>query len=202
LVEATGKKTMTHKVRRKRMTIERLAADCLDVRDLRRRGIFGGGWMTIGPTLRWPRIVEMRVARYAMLLNLRGVSAPQRVRISWAKIHFGGERPWFHCPHCQRRGARLYGGLSGYFCRACVGNPIYASQALSAESRGHFQACKLRLRLGGEASLSAPFPERPRRMQRRTYDRLRREGMALEAQLSERVRSKPPDYSNLVAYLP
>jgi hypothetical protein len=184
------------------MTIESLAAHCLDVRDFRRMGIFGIDWVTIGPTLRWPRIAEMRVARYAMLLDLRGVSASQRVRISWTKIHFGGERPWFHCPHCRRRGARLYEGLSGYFCRACVGNPIYASQALSAESRGHFQACKLRLYLGGQASLSAPFPEQPRRMQRRTYERLRREGMALEAQLSKRVRSKPPDYSNLVAYSP
>jgi hypothetical protein len=184
------------------MTIESLAAHCLDVRDLRRKDLFGVDWITIGPTLRWPRIAEMRVARYAMLLDLRGVSTPQRVSVSWTKIHFGGERPWFHCPHCQRRFARLYEGLSGYFCRACVGNPIYASQALSAESRAHFQACKLRLHLGGQASLSAPFPERPRGMQRRTYERLRREGMALEAQLSERVRSKPPDYPNLVAYLP
>jgi hypothetical protein len=191
---------VTLNARPRGMTIESLAARCLDVRDLRSRGIFDAGWVTIGPTLRWPRIVEMRVARYAMLLDLRGVSAPQRVRISWTRIHFGGERQWFYCPHCQRRVARLYEGLSGYFCRACVGNPIYASQALSAESRGHFHACKLRLRLGGEASLSAPFPERPRRMHRRTYERLRREGIALEAKLSERVRSKPPDYPNLVAY--
>ena len=52
-----------------------------------------------------------------------------------------------HCPHCQRRVAKLYEGFGGYFCRACVGNPIYASQALSAQARPHFQACKLRLQL-------------------------------------------------------
>jgi hypothetical protein len=43
---------------RKRLTIERFVADCLDVRDLRRRGFFDGGWVTIGSTLRWPLIVK------------------------------------------------------------------------------------------------------------------------------------------------
>ena len=105
-----------------------------------------------------------------------------------------------HCPNCQTRVARLYAGLGGYFCRSCIGNPPYASQQLSAQGRAHYHACKLRLLLQGEAQLSLPFPERPRNMHWHTYDRLRREGMNLEAGLSKRMRRRLPDYANLVAY--
>jgi hypothetical protein len=182
-------------------TIEKLARDCLDVRDLRRRGLYGGDWITFKPMLGWPSIVQMRAARYAILLDLRGHTVPQRIRVSWTRVHFGGERPWMHCPHCDKRVARLYRGLGGYFCRACVGNPPYASQRLSANGRAQYHACKLRLRLNGQAQLSKPFPERPKRMHRRTYQRLRREGMRLEAGLPNRMRNRFPDYASLVAYL-
>jgi hypothetical protein len=185
---------------RKRMTIEALWGDRLDVRDLRRRGFLDGGWVEIGATLWWPRIARLRIARYAILLDLRGRSIPQRIRVSWTKVHLGGERPWMHCPHCERRVVKLYRGLGGYFCRECVGNPLYASQRLSPQGRAHYRACKLRLRLDGEAQLSKPFPERPRGMHRRTYQRLRREGMSLEASLSKRLRNRFPDYASLCAY--
>ncbi len=96
----------------------------------------------------------------------------------------------------------MYRGLSGYFCRQCVADHLpYASQRLSAQARPHFQACKLRLRLGGDAHLTAGFPERPFGMYRRTYERLRRQGMELEASLSKRLRTMEPDYARLCAYL-
>ena len=186
---------------RKGLTIERLARDCLDVRVLRRGGVFDGGWITIGPTLKWPRIAQLRIARYAIVLDLRGQGVPQRIRVSWTKVHLGGERPWMHCPHCQTRVAKLYRGLGGYFCRACVGNPAYASQRLSAQARAQYKACKLRLYLRGDAHLTVPFPERPRRMHQRTYDRLHRLGIDLEAGLSKRLKAREPDYPSLVAYL-
>jgi hypothetical protein len=106
-----------------------------------------------------------------------------------------------HCPHCQTRVAKLYRGLGGYFCRPCVGNPAYASQRLSAQGRAHYKANKLRLNLGGDAHLTAPFPERPRRMHRRTYDRLLKLGTNLEAGLSLRLKAREPDYPSLIAYL-
>ncbi len=47
--------------------------------------------------------------------------------------------------------------------------------------RQHFGACKLRLRVGGIASVTEPFPEWPRGMHRRTYARLKPCAEALEA---------------------
>jgi hypothetical protein len=191
---------VTSNRRTDQLTIEKLTHDCLDVRFLRRQGFFGDGWVTVGATLKWPRIAQMRIARYLLILDLRGQTVPQNVRVSWTKVRLGGERPWMHCPHCQTRVARLYAGLGGYFCRSCIGSPPYATQRLSTQGRAQYRACKLRLLLDGEAQLLKPFPERPRRMHQRTYDRLRREGITLEAGLSKRMRSRFPDYASLVAY--
>ena len=54
--------------------------------------------------------------------------------------------------------------------------------------------------LDGCAQLRTPFPDRPARMHQRTYDRLRREGLKIEAVLSKRMRRRFPDYASLVAY--
>jgi hypothetical protein len=183
-----------------RLTIEKWARDCLDVRFLRQQKFFDDRWVTIEGTLKWPRIARLRIARYLIVLDIRGRSNPQHIRVSWTPVHLGGERPWMHCPHCQTRVARLYAGLGGYFCRSCIGNPPYASQQLSAQGRVHYQACKLRLLLDGQAQLTMPFPERPPRMHRRTYERLKCEAMNLEAGLSKRMRRRFPDYASLVAY--
>jgi hypothetical protein len=191
---------MTGGKRSSRVTIERWTRDCLDVRFLRTKGFFDDGWVTIGASLMWPRIARLRIARYLIVLDIRGRSVPQLIRVSWTRMHLGGERPWMHCPHCEKRVAKLYSGLGGYFCRSCIGNPPYATQRLSAQGRAQFKACKIRLLLNGEAQLSCPFPERPRHMHRRTYERRRREGMSLEAGLSKRMRNRFPDYASLVAY--
>jgi hypothetical protein len=185
--------------RRRRTTIEKLATDCLDVRDLQRAGLLQGPWVIFEPFLRWPNIQRIRAARYLILLELRNKVVPQQVLVSWTRCHFGGARPWLHCL-CGRRVAKLFHGMGGYFCRPCIGNPPYASQTKSAQSRPHFEACKLRLRIGGVASLTAPFPERPRGMHRKTYARLRRRAERWEAGLSKRIRTKPTDYANLVYY--
>jgi hypothetical protein len=182
-----------------RTTIEKLGGDCLDVGTLRRLGIFGNtrrSWSAF----RWPDIAVIRADRYSLELEMpRKVS--QQIRVSWTRCRFGwGLRPWLHCPFCQRRVAKLFNGLAGYCCRACVGNPPYASQTKSTQSRRHFEACKLRVRLGGSPSLIVPFPERPKGMHRRTYARLKHRAEHLEARISSRLRAKPPDYPNLVYY--
>src|SRR5215831_15053920 len=102
-----GLRAVTRNKRRNRLTVEKLAADCLDVRELQRADIFRDSWVTLRPSLRWPRIDQMRVARYLIQLVLFNQITPQQIRVSWSRCHFGGGRPWLHCPYCQRRVARL-----------------------------------------------------------------------------------------------
>jgi hypothetical protein len=166
-----------------RLTVEKLVADCLDVRELKRAGIFRDTGVTLEPSLRWPGIERMRVSRYLIQLELRNQIVPQQIRVSWTRCHFGGSRPWLHCPFCQRRVARIFKGMGGYFCRACLGKPPYESQRRSNKARAYLQAYRLRQRLGGSRPVLDPIPKRPYRMKRATYSRLCARLERLERQL-------------------
>ena len=155
-----------------RLTVEKLINDAIDVRELQRLGIFRDNWVTVQPWFRWSSIEQMRVSRYSIQLQLGDRGAPQRIRISWTNCNYGGVRPWMHCPHCQRRILRLFKGMGGYFCRACLGNPSYESQRRSSKARAYLQAYRLRQRLGGSRPLVDRIPPRPYRMKRRQYRKL------------------------------
>jgi hypothetical protein len=123
-------------------------------------------------------------------------SVEQRVPISWTACRFGGRRPWFTCRRCERRAAMLYGAGELFACRRCYGL-AYASQQESPLDRSLSQAQKIRFRLGGSPSTFDQFPGRPKRMHRRTYDRLRARGEKAEAVYSgliERWLSRPTKY--------
>ncbi|MFY0609926.1 MAG: hypothetical protein JXQ99_00255 [Hyphomicrobiaceae bacterium] len=83
---------------------------------------------------------------------------------------FGGLRRWFACPGCQKRCRIIYGG-SYFRCRNCHGLK-YESQYEDAVSRATSQRHKLRQRLGQSSSLDDPFPDKPKGMHWKTYQRL------------------------------
>jgi hypothetical protein len=103
----------------------------------------------------------------------------QRVAITWTACHLGGSRPWFVCSsnsdrrYCGRRVALLYGAGEKFACRRCYGL-AYASQQESLNHRGLEKAQKIRIRLGGSPNMLEAFPEKPKGLHWRTYDRLRR----------------------------
>ena len=103
----------------------------------------------------------------------------QQVAITWTGLHFGGRRPWFICG-CGRRAAMLFtiGGL--FRCRRCNGL-AYATQQETPLYRNLTAAQKIRARLGGSLSTFDEFPDKPKRMHRRTYLRLRARGERVEA---------------------
>ena len=155
------------------LTVEKLASDAIDVSELHRANLLEGDWITLQqPSLRWPSIVTIRLARYRVLVELRNKSMPQGIRVSWTPCHYGGVRPWLHCPYCQRRVARLFKGFGGYCCRICCGSPIYESQRRSEKARAYLQAYRLRQRLGGSRPVLDAIPPRPLGMKRKTYARL------------------------------
>jgi hypothetical protein len=70
--------------------------------------------------------------------------------------------------------AKLYirGGRVVFACRLCFGL-TYTSQLETPKLRAIRQARKIRMGLGGGESLVDPFPDKPRGMHWRRYDKLR-----------------------------
>jgi hypothetical protein len=98
--------------------------------------------------------------------------------ITWTECHLGGRRPWFRCTayskgrYCGRRVTTVYNAGDVFACRHCCGL-AYASQQEPVRERGILTARKIRKRLGGGPNITRPFPDKPKRMHWRTYDRLR-----------------------------
>jgi len=109
----------------------------------------------------------------------------ERITTTWTDMHFGGRRQWFLCPSCDRRCAVIYKKGKGplWGCRVCL-DGRYESEHKSPQARRLQKAFKIRERLGQtEGNLHLPFPERPRQMHHRTYDRIRAEAKALEREI-------------------
>ena len=94
--------------------------------------------------------------------------------IEWTHLPSGGKRPWFLCPECGRRCGILYAIRARLCCRKC-GGLSYESQSEPSHYRALRKAQKIRVRLGGSANMTKPFPGRPRYMHWRTYQHLRRQ---------------------------
>lgn len=103
------------------------------------------------------------------------------VRLTRTPCNYGGYRPWFLCPHCGRRVGKLYGGRR-FLCRHCH-RLAYQSQNESPWDRVLRKAQDIRLKLGGTVSMADSFPDKPKGMHWRTYNRLWEEYEHLEARL-------------------
>jgi hypothetical protein len=79
---------------------------------------------------------------------------------------------------------RLYGDYGNYACRFCC-RAQYLSQKQKTASRKRLSAAKLRLKLGGWPDIREPMPSKPKWTRRRTYQRIRNQIQALEAQANQ-----------------
>lgn len=94
------------------------------------------------------------------------------VPITWTPCHLGGERPWFLCPCCGRRVAKLYSSTL-FACRHCL-RLNYASQQAKKRDRASDRSWDLRRALGcdeGFLFLPAEFIPKPKGMHWRTFAR-------------------------------
>ena len=160
----------------------------LDVRYLYREGLLkSGSWFS----LRWSRaeretgsiggVVEGTQTPERVILSYRHRRGPsgewedvrEPVPLTWTECNFGGERPWFICPGagCGRRAAILYGPGRYFLCRHCY-DLSYQCQRENAMYRAIHKAQSIRERLGGSANMMEPFPEKPKGMHWKTYERL------------------------------
>jgi len=134
-----------------------------------------------------PRIVELKVP------------------IIWTKCHLGGRRPWFKCQStingvvCDRRVAKLYAPC--FECRQCLGLG-YASQREIPLRRAGRRAQKIKMRLGGSNDPLEPFPQKPRGMHCRTYQRLRDEANAAKAEANYLLAESMPGLAQFLDPVP
>jgi hypothetical protein len=160
----------------------------LDVRKLYREGLlrpghrFTSSWSRAGreiASIGGVVLGSSRPERVVLLFRHRsGASAEwedvqESVELAWSTCNFGGERPWFICPGagCGRRVAVLYGPGRYFLCRHCY-DLSYQSQRDNKMYRALHRAQKIRKQLGGSANMTEPFPDKPKGMHWRTYERL------------------------------
>jgi len=173
-----------------RDTVE--ASRSIDVNELHKAGCLGAGW---SGGWQWTCDGE-KVASINLRAEADRLHLSYRVRIGdgeWNKVEvpvaivrvpcrFGGCRPYFICPGvvngatCGRRVAKLYGPGKYFLCRHCY-RLTYASQSEGEWDRAIRRANKIRMKLGGDSGIASPFPDRPKGLWHRTYDRLRGEAM-------------------------
>jgi hypothetical protein len=159
----------------------------IDVLDWHRRSYFRSPqWFSWAWTRNGEQLASINVemGRHSVTLRYRSRShgedwtdVKQRVAIAWTPCRFGGERPWFICSvyangtYCGHQVTKLYDAGRLFACRHCY-RLAYASQQESAHLRGLWKAQKIRMRLGGSASMLDHFPEKPKGMHWLTYERL------------------------------
>jgi len=162
-------------------------ANRVDIRFMRKEGLLRDG---CSGTLNWSvrgkqtGSIDYRVTADSVILQFRHRSrvedwqdVEQTVVLDRTPCNYGGERLWFLCPNCHRRVAVLYGPGAHFLCRHCYGLP-YASQSESKADRLRRKARKIRERLGGATNLTEPVELKPKGMQWKTFERLRREERA------------------------
>jgi len=149
---------------------------------------FSWAWTRNGQQMAF---INVETERHSVTLRYRSRSygedwtdVEQCVAIAWTPCRFGGEGPWFICSAygrgCGRQVVKLYGAGQSFACRHCY-RLGYASQQESAHRRGLGKAQKIRMQLGGSSNMLESFPEKPRGMHWRTYERFRRVHGAAQA---------------------
>jgi hypothetical protein len=156
----------------------------LDVRWLHRHGYLDhlSRWVTWSRGERQTGSVGVRLVDGCLVVEYRcrqrGTDAWEDIRqvitLEWTPCHYGGQRPWFRCPGCQRRVAVLCGDDRLFLCRHCYRLP-YTSQYETRLDRLYRKLRKLRDRVGEQ------YARKPKGMHWRTWERLR--DQALDAEM-------------------
>lgn len=142
----------------------------LDVREFARRKLlessaFTWHW-TNTETGKQVASIGARVEGPAVRLDYAVNNQPvgELVRVTSTPCGFGGSRPWFACPRCERRVAVLFMRGGRFVCRRCAG-VAYTSQSEDAIGRGWRVQHRIERRLGSDWS-------RPKGMHRSTHRKL------------------------------
>ena len=103
------------------------------------------------------------------------------IHFAYTPCNYGGERTWLICPNtlCNRRVTCLYGTGEYFLCRHC-NNLNYQSQHQNYRDRQLTKAQEIRQQLGGSKSLFQSFPDKPKGMHWKTYQKLYQQAQQAE----------------------
>jgi len=155
----------------------------LDIRKLQSTGLLiPGRSITLEWSVKGKPIASIRtnveidhvvlVYRYRGRGNSEWEDVEQKVYIDLTPCTYGGTRPWWLCPYCNRRVAILYSTSKYYACRHCC-NLTYTSQMENVADRSARKANKIRKRLGWPTGIFNPIGIKPKGMRSTTYWKLR-----------------------------
>jgi hypothetical protein len=113
----------------------------------------------------------------------RPTTARQCVAIDYTNQPLGGTRPWFVCPDCGRRCAKLYFDYR-FKCRTCTGL-MYYCQRVDERHRLLARMIGIGEQLDGLALAGAFIPKRPKGMHQSRYRALVMRHDELEGKLVE-----------------
>ena len=174
----------------------------LDINKLNRDGCLRPGYRGVWQfTLNGEPVGRIHLRRDDALLRIsyrirqcggewRDIEQP--TPIVWAPCRFGGARPYFACPGivngmaCAHWVTKLYNAGSYFLCRHCY-RLAYSSRRENRYDRALRRANKTRMRLGGEPGIASLFPDRPKGMHKRTYERLQSKISDAEMLANERL---------------
>ena len=165
----------------------------IDIRDSHQRELFDRPGSCI--SVRWNRngqplcYVDIEFHHdHVVLTDVTDPTWPRTLAISitYTPCHYGGARPWFGCPRCGQRCAKLYFCEGSFLCRKCHGLG-YRSQLEASGERPRLIAQRIRRSLGASGNLLVPFPPKPPKMHWRTYFRIRERGERYEARAMARL---------------
>ena len=95
---------------------------------------------------------------------------PQAINLDYTPITYGGQRPWFLCPTCNRRCVILY-HAGAFACRICLGL-VYQVHYLCPEEKTQKRIGRLRRKLGADEFSDSPVPERKKYRHHAVHEKL------------------------------
>jgi len=160
----------------------------VDIREWHRRGLLWDGGRN---SWSWNRggepvgSIMFIVTKQAVRLeySISGADASQTIMRADTACHYGGTRPWFSCPVCQRRAAVLYMRGGRFACRHCQ-RVSYATQSGSS----HDRVCNLYHRLAAQLEDGKPKWQRWATFNK-LEDRFERVSEAFDTSIAHRLES-------------
>lgn len=128
-------------------------------------------------SLKWrdrsPQEFIVHVCNDRLVFIEQGESTPTwSIGLLWTHPHYGGRRPWFACPGCGSRVAKLAFTKGSMLCRLCLGTPAYLSKNGTDLDAVMDQIVKIR-RHYGIVGLCGGTIYRPKLMRRKKFARVK-----------------------------